>query len=570
MQGLRSGGRRLIAGARAAAGQTRRSLQDVFAQPNLRRVELAFGGQLLGYWAFGVAIGIYAFRVDGATGVGLAALVRLLPGAIAAPFAGTIADRYDRRRVMVAGDLSRAVVVVVAAAIVAAGWPAGLVFALSGINSIIQTIHRPATSAIMPTLVRSPEELTAANAVASTLESISMLAGPAIGGLLVAAASVQIVFLFTAGGLVWSAVLVSRIVPVAPAEEEEQPPEPETILQASLAGFRTILREDRTRLLVGMISAQTLVAGALNVLIVVMALQVFHSGDAGVGYLNSAVGLGGVLGGVAALGVATKRLAPSFAAGLVLWGAPLVLIAAVPSTAVAIVVLALVGVGNTLVDVSALTLLQRAVPDVVLARVFGVLESLIVLTIALGGIAAPALVSGLGARGALLATGLVLPVMVVLTWRALQRIDAAAAATAPATAEIELLRGLPIFAPLPLPALERLAAHLEPVRVPAGTPVFAQGDTGDKFFIIGEGSVDVIRDGEVVSRPGPGEGFGEIALLRDLPRTASVTATAHTLLYALDRDEFVPVVTGHAASREQADAVIAARLPSARPALASV
>jgi Cyclic nucleotide-binding domain/Major Facilitator Superfamily len=442
------------------------------------------------------------------------------------------------------------------------------VLALAGLNGVIQTVHRPATSAIMPTLVGSPEELTAANAVASTVESISMLVGPAIGGLLVAAASVQLVFVLAAVGLLWSAVLVSRIVPVAAPEREEAPPPPQGILRASLEGFRTIFAEPRVRLLVGLISAQTVVAGALNVLIVIMALDLFDAGDAGVGYLSSAVGLGGVLGGVAALGVATKRLAPSFAAGLVLWGLPLVLIAPLPYQAVALVVLVLVGLGNTLVDVSGLTLLQRAVPDNVLARVFGVLESLVVLTIAVGGLAAPALVSGLGVRGALVATGLLLPVLVAVSWSALRRIDAES--PAPAGREMALLRGLSIFAPLPLPALERLAAHLEPVHVAAGARLFSQGDDGHLFYVIDEGEVEITRDGASVDRQGPGESFGEIALLRDTPRTASVTATADTQLYALDRQEFVPVVTGHAASLEQADAVIAARLAQARPALASV
>jgi MFS family permease len=559
---------RLVTAAREAWEQTRTSLREVFGTPNLRRVQLAFGVQLLGYWAFGVALGIYAFRANGAAGVGLAALVRLLPGAFAAPFAGTIADRYDRRLVMIAGDASRAVVVLAAAALVAAGAPYVLVLALAGVNGVIQTVHRPATSAIMPTLVRSPEQLTAANAVASTVESTSMLAGPAVGGVLVAVASVQAVFVVTAAGLLASAVLVSRIVPVAAPERTDEPPPPQGILRASLEGFRTIVAEPRVRLLIGLISAQTLVAGALNVLVVVMALQLFHAGDAAVGYLNAAVGLGGVAGGMAALGVASKRLAPSFAAGLLLWGLPLLLIAAVPDQAVAIVVLALVGLGNTLVDVSGLTLLQRAVRDEVLARVFGVLESMVVLTIAVAGALTPLLISALGIRGALVATGLFLPVIVALTWNALHRVDVES--QAPAPREVELLRGLPIFAPLPMPALERLAAHLQPVRVPAGATVFAQGAEGDRFFVVAEGEVEVSRDGTVLDRRVPGEGFGEIALLRDVPRTAGVKATADTLLYALDRQEFVPVVTGHAASREQADAVIAARLPQARAGLASV
>jgi hypothetical protein len=224
----------------------------------------------------------------------------------------------------------------------------------------------------------------------------------------------------------------------------------------------------------------------------------------------------------------------------------------------------LIGVGNTLVDVAGYTLLQRSVADDVLARAFGILESLIVGSIALGALLAPVVVDALGKHGALMAVGALLPAITLATWVRLQRIDAAAATP---TRGLELLRGLDLFAPLPLPALEQLAARLEPRHVAAGETVFAQGDPGDRFYVIESGAVDVLVDGQHVRRQGPGEAFGEIALLRSVPRTATVVAAEDTELLGLERDVFIAAVTGHAPSSQAADAVIAARLSHARPAV---
>jgi hypothetical protein len=225
-----------------------------------------------------------------------------------------------------------------------------------------------------------------------------------------------------------------------------------------------------------------------------------------------------------------------------------------------------VGVGNTLVDVTGQTLLQRAVADEVLARAFGVLESLLLGTLALGAAVAPLLISGLGIRLALVTTGLLLPVLALLTWRRLASIDAAAR---PPDRELALLRAVPIFAPLPAPTLEGLTSHLVRLRVPAGTRLFQQGDPGDRFYIIAAGEADVAVDGQHKTLDS-GDYFGEIALLRNLPRTATVTAYTDLELYALGREEFVAAVAGHPPSAEAADTVIATRLSSLRPGVASV
>ena len=550
---------------KAKLGESAAAMRRVFTNPALRRLQLALLGSATAQWAYGVAIAVYAFDVGGATLVGLALFLRFAPAAICAPFAGVIADRFARERVMVVTDLGRAAAMGLAAVVVVADAAPALVFALAAVNGALGAAFEPAQRALLPSVARDAEELTAANVATTTIDSVTMFGGPALGALVLAASSVEVAFAVTAAGLMWSAALVMSIQvgrPPRAADADEHP------LRQATAGFRAITADSSLLLLVALTSVQTLVVGALNVLVVVVALEYLDWGDSGVGILLSAIGVGGLLGaGVTLLLTVGRRLSQGFAIGLLLSGLPLAALALSKEPAVAVVLLALVGLGNTLVDVSLYTLLQRAVPDTVLARVFGVLESLIIGTIALGSLVTPALISGLGTRGALVATGLLLPVAAVLCWRRLDAIDAAAPRL---ERELALLRSVAIFSPLPPPTLEQLAHSLEPVSVTAGTEVVRQGEPGDLFYIVAEGEVEVMVDGRVVRTEGAGDHFGEIALLRDVPRTATVRAVTGTELYALERDEFIAAVTGHAATTAAADAAVTARLAHARPQLASV
>jgi MFS family permease len=537
----------------------------VFRNPGLRRLELAWIGSVTGEWAYAVALAVFAYEAGGATAVGLVALLRFLPSAVVAPFAAVLADRYSRQRVMLTADLIRAGALAGAAAVALADGPVALVYAFAALVAVVSTAFQPAQAALIPMLARDPRELTAANVASSTVESVGSFAGPAIGGLLLAVTSPGVVFAATAGAFVWSALNVARIPSSPPTREERTE---EALHREALAGFRAIFAVPSLRLVVGLYSAQTLVAGALNVLVVVAALELLDLGRAGPGLLNSAVGIGGLVGAGVALGlVGVRGLGTVFALGLVLWGVPLVLFGVWPATGAALLFLGLLGIGNTLVDVSGLTLLQRTAPPDVLGRVFGVLESLVVGTLGLGAILAPLLVSLFGLRWALVATGLLLPVLAVISWARLRTIDERVVVP---ERELELLRALPLFAPLPAVTLEHLARSL--VRVPAtpGTEITRQGGVGDRFYLVDEGELDVAIDGKVVSTLGPGEHFGEIALLRDVPRTATVTARTDASLFALERDEFVSAVSGHPVSREAADAVVAARLGRLAPRLASI
>jgi MFS family permease len=530
---------------------------DVFRNRNLRRLELGWAGSIFGAWAYTVAIYVYTYHHGGATAVGVIAALRWIAAGVVAPFAGVLGDRFDRRLVMISSDLVRGSLIVIAAVAISAGAPAIVVYVLSIVITVSATPFRPAEAALTPSLSRTPEELTAANVVSSTIESLALFGGPALGGLLLAATSTVTVFIATAACHVWSAVLVSLVQSPTAAEEPQESPEEEGIGGELLGGFRTIIRDSRLRLLVGLDGAQSFADGMLNVLIVVISLQLLEN-QAAVGYLNSAIGIGGVLGALltAAL-VARARLATDFALGIVIWGVPVVLVAVWTSLTFALLMLGVLGIANTLIDVSGTTLIQRSTPEAVVSRVFGVIGSVGLIAVALGALVAPALIALVGSRGTLLVTGLLLPAVALPSWRALTRIDRE---TALPSERLPLLRAIPIFSPLPEPILERLASELVQTDVSAGTTIFRSGDEGDRFYVIHEGSVEVRVDSAKPVELGRGEFFGEIALLRDVPRTATVTAVTDTRLYALNWDAFVPAVTGYAPSRRAADAVIGTRL----------
>jgi predicted MFS family arabinose efflux permease len=461
---------------------------------------------------------------------------------------------------MVASDLLRAGLIVAAAAAVFADSAPWLVYVLAGLVSVAGTPFRPAEAAYTPVLTNTPEELSAANVVAAAIESVGIFAGPALGGVLLAATNTGTVFLATAALVGVSAVLIMGIR----ARRDERPPElsGDGVLGELLAGARTILGDRKVALLVGLFAAQTFVDGLLGVLIAVMALSFLDAGAAAVGWLNAASGIGGLVGAVlAGMMVGRGRLAGDFGLGVLLFGLPLALVPAWRNEGFALLLLAFIGVGNTLADVSGMTLLQRFAPDAVLARVFGILESVLLLTVGLGAIVAPVLVSALGIRGALVVTGLLLPALVIPAWPVLRRLDRGAVVP---VQRLERLRAIPFLAPLPEATLEQLARAVSEEPMRAGDEIVRQGEPGDRFYVIDSGSVDVLVDGRLTATLGRGDYFGEIALLRDVPRTATVRAREDGVLMALARDAFVPAVSGYSPSLASAEAVVGLRLGPAR------
>jgi Cyclic nucleotide-binding domain/Major Facilitator Superfamily len=275
------------------------------------------------------------------------------------------------------------------------------------------------------------------------------------------------------------------------------------------------------------------------------------------------VGAGAVAGSLgASLLVTGRRLAAVEGVGVALWGLPLTLCGALPHEPVVLALMAVIGIGNALVDIGLFTLVPRLVPDELLARAFGAFESLVALTVAVGSLVTPLAIDLLGIRGALALLGLVAPAFVALAWRRLRTIDASIAHR---DEEVEVLKKVGMLRPLPMPAIDALALHVDHVELPAGQAVFHQGDRGDRFYVIADGEADVIGDGRLIRTMGPGEGFGEIALLHTTVRTTTVCARTPLRLHTLDGRHFVSAVSGYGSSAGVADTLMRDRLGTFDP-----
>jgi hypothetical protein len=293
-------------------------------------------------------------------------------------------------------------------------------------------------------------------------------------------------------------------------------------------------------------------------LTVVAAIELLRLGEPGVGLLNGALGAGGFVGALAAIALAGRRnLAPSFAVALTGWGLPIAVIGGWPYAGLAVVALLIVGVSNAILDVAGFTLLQRGIPDDRRTSVFRLLEGTVGIAVAVGSIAAPVLVEAFGVTGALGITGAILPIVAVATWPWVSRIDREAVIP---ERELAILRAVPMFALLPLTALERLAGSLVPLRFAAGDVLMREGEPGDRYYVVAEGRLDVSQGGRLLRHCGPGVGVGEIALLRRIPRTATVVAAEPTEVFALDSADFLAAVSGDARSAAAAERVVGERL----------
>jgi MFS family permease len=537
------------------------ALRRAFANPDIRRAELGWMTGWAAEWAWLVALFVFAFEAGGLTAVGLVGLARTLPAGLLAPAISSLTDRLPRHRVLLGVHGGRAVLIGLAAISVAAGWSPLLVYLIAPLDALLAVMHRPTHMALMPSLARSPEELVAANVASSTLEAIGILAGPAIGGLLVATDQAALAF---AAPAVAFAVAAGIVVGIRPGQQIRHVTERAGTLGVLLGGVRALAAYPHAALLLSLFGAQTLVRGILSVLLVVASIDLLGLAEGGVGYLNAAIGAGGLLGALTGfMLVGRARLAPPFFLGLVLWGAPIVLVGLLPWAGVALLSMAAVGAGNAVLDIAGFSLIQRSVPNAVRGRVFGMLEAIIMLTVGVGAALAPLLVALLGVQGALVATGLALPVLALVSWPRVSAIDAHAIIPA---RELALLRGVPMLQLLPLTVLEQVASDLTAAHFGDGAEVIRQGEVGDRFYIVAEGTADVSVDGRQVRRLQAGESYGEIALLRDVPRTASVTASGDLVTFTLERDAFIHAVTGDRQSLHAADSVIAERWGSDAPA----
>jgi MFS family permease len=534
-----------MTGRGAAYAQRLRGVAVVAQNPALRRVELAFAGFNAAEWGVWIAMIIVAYGRGGATEAGLVALVQLVPAALFAPFASTLGDRFRPGRVLCGGYLAQAGGMGLTGAALLGGGPVWLAYGCAAVAATAVTVTRPTQAALVPSLARSPDELTAANVVSGWIESVSVLVSPLLAGLILTFGGPGWVFVAMALVVLSSALLVAAVGGPPPAGRPAG---------AHGSGVRRALRllrgERELRILVVLLAAEFVAVGALDVLYAELAIGVLGKPESWAAYLNAAYGLGGTLGIVAAAAlVGRTRLVPALLAGLGVWLVAFVVLGVVPELGVAILMLAAAGVAHVVFDSAGRTLLQRIAPNDLLSGVFGVLESLAMAGLAAGSLLAPALIALGGAELAFVGVGLLLPLVAFTAGRTLLGVDTRA--DVPVT-EIGLLRSLPLFAALPAPTLESLARSVRPLAVRAGDVVVQQGDAGDRFYVVADGALAVDVDGTLVNELGRGDGFGEIALLRDVPRTATVRATSRVSLYALERDEFLAAVTGHAGSAAEA------------------
>ena len=549
--------RRVLADVRTSFAALGRS----FGSPDIAKALAAYLAFTITEWAAFIALIVYAYEDGGSVMVGLVSLLQLIPAALIAPVGSVLGDRHRRERVLLYSYASLTATTTLAAVALLADAPAPLVYASATTAGWVITLVRPTHASLLPRLARTPEELSSAYAASSLLESVSILLGPLLAGGLMALAPGSL----SGSGVVdaaLAAMLFLGTVSVASIRVRTEPAKDggtsgvRVVAADAVEGVRAVARDRRSLLLVATMGLAMVQLGFVDVLIVVLAFNVVGTGDAGVGFLTASIGVGAVVGAMLAVGVAARwRASRSFRWGISWSGLSIAGIAAQP--ALASFFLAMSGLGGALADVNGRVMLQRLIPDKQLSRAFGVLESVYMAGEGVGSFLASLIIVAIGPRWTLLIAGVLLPSVALLGRRALIALDVGIRIP---SEEMALLRSTRFFAPLPTPMLERLARNLIPIHVPDGSVVITQGDAGDRFYSIVEGAVEVLEGGRRVKTLGPGGSFGEIALIRDVPRTATVVATTESKLLALDRDEFLRAITGHEAASEAAHGLATERL----------
>ena len=519
----------------------------------MRRVLAAYLGFSVAEMANFIAILIYAYEVGGSTALGLVAFLQLAPAAVFAPVGATLGDRY-RREVMltVAYAVFAASSASVAIALFA-DWPVGVIYFLAAVNATVLTLVRPFHESLLPALARSTEQLTAGYVAGGTIENLGWIAGPLLAGLSAAAWGTGAVFVITTALLLAGTILVWSVKTTTVVDRGTD----QSAIQMTLEGFGAF-REARPRVIVLMLTSVIFLAGVLEVATIVLAFDVFGSDDAGAAWLNAAIGVGAAAGSVLAVVLIGKRyLAPSMRRGLLLIAVSVSLIPIVGSQAVALVALAVMGAGWTFVDVSGRIMLQRVIPLGGLSRAFGVLEGASMAAEALGSVAGALLIGWLGVGWTLVVATVLIIVVLLVNRGALQ--DADVGVIVPIE-HLHLLRSTPMFAALGPAELERLARAIDEESVSPGSAVCVQGEPGERFYFVERGTARVVRDGIDVATLATGDFFGEIALLRDIPRTATVEAVSDLDLLVLERGPFLDAIKSSACQIEAAQAVSQTRM----------
>lgn len=551
--------RPVIARSWRALKTSLRALAVDFSNPDLGRLGASAAATSFATWCFTIALGVYGFEAHGAAGVGIVALVRFLPAALVSPLVGLLIDRFPRRSVMLCSALAATVVLALAATAAALDAPTAVVFVFPALFAVAICGYAPAHSALIPTLVQTPQQLSASNVTHSIMENGGALLAALVAGLLLGPTSPAFVIGVAAAAALLVCLLVFYVHRDRRPEYVAETDEVAGAFREVTLGARALIFHPALRLSSATVLLLFFFEGFADVIVVVMALELLHLQEGAVGFLNATWGIGAVIGAVAlAMLFDRGRLVLAIAGGSLLLGLATMLPGISPAAATAYVGWLGIGIGFVFVEVAAKTLMQRLGSDETFGRVIGALESGRQAAMAAGSIGAVLLVELLHPRGALIVLGALLPLFVLFWWARLRAYEVGAPV---AEDRYRLLRGNSIFQPLPLATLERLSHDLEPLEVRAGEDVIVQGEVGDRFYLIEDGQVEVFENGVFRRNEGPGECFGEIALLHDVPRTATVRTTADTRFLVLERDQFLLAVTGHRRSHQLARAVVDERWP---------
>jgi hypothetical protein len=501
----------------------------------LLRVLLAFLLFNVGEWATWIAVVVWAYDRTGVGGASAIAVAQLVPAAVLASPAAALFGRWPRTRALVRGYLVQAIAYAGLGASLVLDAPAAAVTVAAVCAAVAVVLTRPVHNSLLPEISETTGDLTVGNAASGTLEATAIVLGPLAcaftidawgsGGVVLLMAAASAVAVAATAGLTTSAVPV-----VASTSALHR------------SGFREVLRDPAARSVSAMVAAESTLVGLIDILVVFLAIDLLGMSQAGPGLLNSAVGAGGLVGAALTfLLVGRQRLGIPLLAGGLLAGVPFALAGVAPGVATATALLLCCGAGKAFFEVTARTFLHRLLPDRLLTAVFGIQESIMMAGLALGAVAAPVLIAAAGRRGAFVVAGLFLPVVILASWPLVRRLDARASVP---TDVLDLLLAVPILSVLAPRIVERMAREAVPVTAPAGTALITEGDPGDRFYVLVSGEVQVSREGTPLRRLAAGDWFGELALLRDVPRTASVVATTEVSLWALDRDGFLAAVAG--------------------------
>ncbi len=498
---------------------------------------------------------LYAFDRGGIGEAGIVAFALLVPAALLAPLGSAVMDRLRPDRAFAAGFGPQALSCLAIAISMSLDAAPLAVYVLGALFNAAMSLSRPTLSAALPTIADTPAELAGANSIAGFIETAGVFIGPATAGVIVVASGPATVFWVSAAALLTATALALTIKPspLAVAIENQHPPmadEPQSLRTELTAGFALLRNQPQPRLLVLMMALTWFVFGALDVALVAIAVDQLGRSEATAGLLASAIGLGGLVGGLLSIGLAgRRRQSIPVVLGLLGIGLPVMALAATDSVIVVVLLLATVGLGDIIADVAGRTLIQGLAAEDTLARVFGILEGLGTAAVALGGIGFSSLALLAGIEVALVTIGAVVPVLLALRFGRLLSIDRARPEV---DAELlAMLRRVPIFAPLPAFRVEQMIVNMDRVSVEGGQPVFHKGDDGDLLYLVADGTAEVELPGRIAVHK-QGGFFGEIALLRDQPRMATVRAGTEGLVaYTLERSVFLQALGDFPRSRQR-------------------